>query len=170
VCGFCGNANTNANVNPIVSICRKCGVEPKAYKCHHPACGQLIFFSKDYLETNYAYCLNAPTEIPERTSKLKAKQENIQDKEHEIQIAKSDVMLAKLDAELGDLKRKSEPIKIKTPFQQKEEGLKNYLAGVMGARELAAKQKAENAVIYKDRPDDLKDANQAVDDWLKRNV
>ena len=170
VCGFCKKTNADTNEFPFVRHCEHCGAEPKAYKCHHQKCGEMIYLTDDELEPNYAYCLNSPAEISARTVKLNTHQENVQDKEHEIQMANYDVMRAELDAKLKEVKKKSEPIKIKTPYQQKEEGLENYLAGVMGARELATKQKAKNATTYKDRPDDLKDANEAVDEWLKRNA
>jgi hypothetical protein len=170
VCGFCQKKNANTDTFPFIEKCEHCSAEPKAYKCHHILCGKIIYLTDDELEPNYAHCLNSPAEISGRTVKLKTNQDDVQDKEHEVQMANYRVMLAKLDAELKETNRKSEPIKIKSPYQQKEEGLKNYLAGVMGARELAAKQKAENEITYKDRPDDLEDANEAVDDWLKRNT
>jgi len=166
VCGFCGKPNNNANEYPFVDKCAHCHDEPKAYKCHHKGCGKIIFLTPDMLETGYAYCLNSPSEIPrpdERVQAVKQKQNEKQAKLHELE-------MAELDEKLQIIRNRSKEPKIKTPYDQKEESLKNFLTGVLGARELAAKQKAENAITFKDRPDDLKDANQAVDDWLTRNT
>jgi hypothetical protein len=169
VCGFCKEPNRNATEHPFVDKCAHCGNEPKAYKCHHDGCRKLIFLTDDRLETNYAYCINAPSEVPEppkpdeRMVKVKTHQENKQDKEHELEVAK-------LDAELKQIKERIDGPKIKTPFEQKKESFDKYYDGVMGMREYARKKRAEAAETYKDDPESLKDANEAIDEFLKRSA
>jgi hypothetical protein len=169
VCDFCKEPNKNANEHPFVDKCTHCGNEPKTYKCHHDGCRKLIFLTDDKLETNYAYCINAPSEIPEppkpdeRTVKVKTYQENKQDKEHELDVAK-------LDEQLKQIKERIDGPKIKTPFEQKKESFDKYYDGVMGMREYARKKRAEAAETYRDDPESLKDANEAIDEFLKRSA
>jgi len=170
-CSACGKANKNVRKYPFVDKCEFCGVEPKAYRCHH--CQDLIFLTEDKLKQNYAYCLNSPAEIPEpdaRTVELIRQAREWEDKKHEVAMVHRQLIITKMKARMEEIKKAAEPIKVKTPREQKEESLKNYVAGTVGDRELAAKQKAENAITFKDHPEDLKDANQAVDEWLIRNV
>jgi len=35
-------------------------VEPKAYKCHHDGCGELIFLGSDRQKENFAHCATMP--------------------------------------------------------------------------------------------------------------
>jgi hypothetical protein len=170
-CSACGKVNNNVRQYPFVDKCEFCGIEPKAYRCHH--CQKFIFLTEDKLEQNYAYCLNSPAEIPEpdaRTVEVIKRVYEREDKKHEVVMARYQVMLAKMDARIKEIKNGAEPIKVKTPLEQKEENLKNFITDTMGARELAAKQKVENAITYKDRPDELADANHVVDVWLTKNV
>jgi hypothetical protein len=166
VCGFCKQTNQNANEFPFVHKCEHCGNEPKAYKCHHADCGGLIFLTRDMLKINYAYCLNSPTEIPkpdERAEKLKTDQERLQDKQNERD-------MAKLDEELKGIKERVEGPKIKTPYEQKKESFDKYYDGVVGMREYARKKRVEAAEAYKNDPAALKDANDAIDEFLRRSA
>ncbi len=169
VCGFCKESSKNANEHPFVDKCMHCGNEPKAYKCHHGDCRKFIFLTDDRLETNYAYCLIAPSEVPEppkpdeRTVKVKAHQETKQDKEHELEVAK-------LDEQLKQIKERIDGPKIKTPFEQKKDSFDKYYDGVMGVREYACQKRAEAAERYKDNPELLKDANEAIDEFIRRSA
>jgi hypothetical protein len=113
--------------------------------------------------------LNAPSEIPKppeldgRAVKVKTNQENKQDKEHELE-------MAKLDEQLKGIKERIDGPKIKTPFEQKKESFDKYYDGVMGIREYARKKRAEAAEAYKNDPESLKDANEAIDEFLKRSA
>lgn len=169
VCGFCKEPNRNAREHPFVDACGHCGNEPKAYKCHHTGCEKLIFLTQDKLETNYAHVLNASSEISEppkpdeRAVKVKTHQEMKQDKEHELEVAR-------LDEQLKQIKERLDGPKIKTAFEQKKELFDKYYDGVMGMREYARKKRAEAAEAYKDDPESLKDANEAIDEFLKRSA
>jgi hypothetical protein len=126
----------------------------------------MIFFTEDQDETNYAAALNSPAEVPkpdERTVKVKANVETVQDRTHDIQIAE-------LDEKLKIIKERTEGPKIKTPFEQKKESFDKYYDGVMGIREHARTKRAEAAERYKDDPESLKDANEAIDEFLKRSA
>lgn len=169
VCGFCKEPNRNANKNPFVDRCGHCETEPKAYKCHHPDCQKLNFLTDDRLETGYAYCITSPAETPkpsapdERAVKVRTFQETKQDKEFELEVAK-------LDEQLKQVKERIEGPKVKSTFDQKKESFDKYYDGVMGIREYARKKRAEAAEAYKDDPDSLKDANDAIDEFLRRNA
>ena len=141
----------------------------RRYKCHHNECDKLNFLTWDRLAINYAYCLNSPSEIPEppepdeREAKVKTQQEKKQDKEHELETAK-------LDEQLKQIKERIDRPKIKTPFEQKKESFDKYYDGVMGMREYARKKRVEAEETYKDDPESLKDANEAIDEFLKRSA
>ena len=166
VCKACTSKNTDTDNYSFLNKCNNCGVEPKAYRCHHKGCGEIIFFTGDQDETNYASGLNSPAEVPkpdERTEKVKAKVETVEDK-------KKDIEIAELDEKLKTIKERVEGPKIKTPFEQKKESFEKYYDGVMGIREHARKKRAEAAETYKDDPESLKDANDAIDEFLKRSA
>ena len=70
VCKACGAKNLDTENFPFLFKCKECGVEPKAYRCHHQKtddsiCGAMLFLTKDQDATNYAHCLNSPAEMPE---------------------------------------------------------------------------------------------------------
>jgi hypothetical protein len=166
VCGFCKQPNKNANEHPFVDKCAHCGSEPKAYKCHHTGCGELVFLTEDKHQAHYAYCLNSPDEAPkpdERAEKMKTRAEKVQDKEHEIQMAELKEILRKI-------KERSKEPKVKSRFDQKKESFDDFYDGIMGMREYARKKRAEAAETYKNDPESLKDANDAIDEFLRRNT
>lgn len=62
VCKACGAKNFDTENFPFLFKCKECGVEPKAYRCHHKKtdgsiCGTMLFLTKDQDATNYAHCL-----------------------------------------------------------------------------------------------------------------
>src|SRR5581483_2955640 len=50
ICGVCEQKNQNADDFPFVHRCEHCGNEPKAYRCHHKDCGNIIFLTDDEQE------------------------------------------------------------------------------------------------------------------------
>jgi hypothetical protein len=160
VCGFCQATNQRVDDFPFVYRCEHCGAEPKAYKCHH--CGELVFLSEDRLGQNYARCVSTPVED---VSKVEI---SLQDREK--RRMEHELLMTRLTAELNDAKRKVEPPKKVGPLEKLEEDFSIHHTRVMGAREIARREKAANAEKYKDDPAGLKDANDAVDDWLSRHI
>jgi hypothetical protein len=168
VCKSCGEINRSTDDHSFLSKCKNetCGVEPKAYRCHHKGCGRMIFFTEDHDDTNYASCLNAASEKPkpdERAEKVRADSEEIEDKRRKI-------TKAELDEKLNEIERRSKVPKMKTPFEKKKEEADQYYDEVMGMREYAKKRKAEAAEMYKDDPDSLKEAYEAIDAAVKRGI
>lgn len=130
----------------------------------------MIFFTEDEDDTNYASCLNASSERPkpdekqeQREQKRKSNRENVEDKQYEI-------LMAELEERLRKIKEASKEPKIKTKFEQKRESFDDYFDGVMGMREYAQKKRAEAAERYKDDPESLKRAYEAIDEFLRRSA
>jgi hypothetical protein len=171
VCGACGEINRNTKAHSFLANCNNqvCGVEPKAYRCHHKRCGHMIYLTADHDDTNYASCLNAESERPmpdepdERAEKVKTDSENIEDKEREIR-------MAELEEKLRKIREQSKEPKIKSKFEQKKEAFDDFFEGAMGMREYAQKKRAEAAEKYKNDPESLKRANEAIDEFIRRNI
>jgi hypothetical protein len=122
----------------------------------------LVFLSEDRLGQNYARCVSTPVEDVSKAE--------ISLQEREKRAMEHQLMMTRLTAELNDAKRKVEPPKKINPLEKLEEDFSIHHTRVMGAREIARREKAANAEKYKDDPPGLKDANDAVDDWLSRHV
>ena len=157
VCGNCEEENRDAGIWPIFGPCAHCKDEVKAYRCHH--CGDFIFFSEDEDRRNYAYRLNAPNEVRktnERAEKVLEQGQAIEDKKHE-------VAMADLEAALKALQAKIDGPKVKTPLDIKVEMCEREFVGIMGVREYCRKKRQEVAVTFKDHPQELEEANRAID-------
>lgn len=165
VCGYCKKPNTNANDYPFLGPCAHCGNEPKAYKCHHKDCGQLIFFSEDMDGSNYAYCLNSPNEsaADPRTLKVIEREESKQEKEHAL-------LMAELDTKLKDAKAKLDGPKIKSPRELQQEKFDKFYRGVMGSEEIADEALAQVRIKFKDDPTALARREATIQAWLRLNV
>jgi hypothetical protein len=125
----CGNPNCQQNNErvddfPFVYHCEHCGVEPKAYQCHHNQCGKIIFLSKDKLTTLCATLIRSggKSAPPPRKNPAADKivQENEAIRETEYKLRK-----AKLDLELKGIAEKLEPIKVKSKRERMRTGLLN---------------------------------------------
>ena len=110
VCKACGAKNLDTVNFPFVNKCENCGISPKAYKCHHAGCEEMIFFTADEDATNYAHCLNSPKEVPatekkaEILKKLKASKEE--------KIARQDI--DEINARTAELRKQAKPEKKKS--------------------------------------------------------
>jgi hypothetical protein len=166
VCGACGKKNVRTDDFPFIFRCEHedCGVEPAAYECHHRDCKKLIFLTEDERRTNIACCSDEKKERrgrDERAAKVRTDKEKIEDKANELGVAD-------LDAKLKEIRAKSEGPKIKTLAEQKREAFDSGYDAAMGVRAHARKRRAEAAEEFKDDPESLKDANDAIDDLLHR--
>lgn len=171
VCSVCKRVNTNTTEFPFVHKCGnpECGVEPKSYRCHHQdadgkACREIIFLSDDEDRTNYAYAVNSPTEVKppdERTVKRQAHDDTKEDKTHEIE-------LTELDLKLKKIKDQRDGPKIKSQAERKKDMVDDDYAAMMGVREHLRKKTEEVKILYKDDPEALKDALDAIEEIRKR--
>ena len=163
-CAECEHQNRNTTDFPFVHKCEKCGTEPKAYRCHHSPCSEILFFSEDKDATNYTYRLNFPGEAPkldERTIKLAKSQEIKEDKREEVAIAE-------LDLQLKEINEQIKGPKIKTPLEQKIEMADRFYEASMGIDEHCRKRRAEAAELYKNDPERYKKANDVIKDIERR--
>jgi hypothetical protein len=142
VCGIRKCENYNVDEFSFVNRCEKCGAEPKAYQCHH--CGQLIFFSADRQEINYARGINTPVaEDP--------------DKKHEDELTKT-----KRDIELAELALKKAQVEAaarqfsKTANPEKPKSVRDRLRSKVGSKteldDEVMRLKAEIDEQFKDDP------------------
>lgn len=162
LCGFCPAKNQNGDEFPFINRCEHCGAEPKAYKCHHLDCGKLIFLTKDLQEENYATCYRPPAPpAPDETK------EEISFQEKEKRKLEHQLRMTQLTAELNEAKKAVEPSKERAPHEIVEESFSRHNAFTMSAYDIARRQKADNAIKYKDDPEMLERANLSVDMWLR---
>jgi hypothetical protein len=159
VCGECRAKNQRIDEFPFVHRCEHCSAEPKAHKCHH--CGELIFLTEDTRRQNYSTSVNHPVQTP---TEPEPKSDCFESKKQSIE---EEIVLTELAAKLNASKQRLEFAKQKSPTEEIEESYTKHFAKHMGSRQFARKQKAVNAVEYKDDPEGLKDADDTVDDWLK---
>jgi len=164
VCGFCKESNRNANEYSFVDKCGHCKDEPKAYKCHH--CGEMIYLSDDEDKINYAYALNSPVEIPqldERAIKRQAHEGKKEDKINAIEAAE-------LDLKLKQIKERKKGPKLKTPYEQKQELCEKDYVGIMGVVEYVRRKTIEVEKLYKNDPESLKKALEAIKEIESRHM
>jgi len=159
VCGFCQQRNNNIDEFPFVHRCEHCSAEPRAYRCHHRGCGKLIFLTGDELEENCARCVNAPVEDEA------AEEITMQDREK--RKLEHDLIMTELTAKLNAAKERAAFVQKKTPHEKKKESFEKFHGEIMAAREIAIEQRAAIKERYKDDPELLKSANEAVDEWLR---
>jgi len=183
--GFCQKLNTNTDDFPFIHRCEHCGAEPRAYKCHH--CEKLIFLSEDQLTTSYARYVHA-TVVKNRPTvnninphervkrKLKDKLEiaqltnelaEITQRGPEKRDLEQQVLKARLTNELKAESQKGESLTKKTAKDKAEESFSRNHDARMAAIDIARREKAANAVKYKDDPYLLERADDSVDAWLK---
>jgi hypothetical protein len=164
ICGSCGKKNVRTDEFPFIHRCQHddCGAEPTAYKCHH--CDGLIFLTEDEDKIGFASSADEVADRErggKRAAKRRDHKEIIEDKEAALAIAV-------LDAKLKEIRERSKGPKIRTLYQQKKEAFEDGYDAAMGIRGHARNKKAQAAEEFKDDPESLKEANEAIDDLLRR--
>ncbi len=127
VCGACGAKNRQVYDYPFVNHCvsKFCNYyEPKAYRCHHTGCGELIFLSDDKSEINVAQCLNMPDK-PKQAEKKDKHAEEVAKEQKGVKIAELKVQRAELEVKLKGFNASLEPPKLKTKAERLRSGLHN---------------------------------------------
>lgn len=167
VCGVCKRENRRPDDFPFVHHCEHCSAQPKAYKCHHTKadkseCDRIIFLSEDEQEQNYAYCLNTETQLPPEDKRMQRNESK--------EALVHDIEMAELASKLDSIKQRAEFSKKKSPTEEIEESFEKHHSRFMGTREFARRQRAVNAGKFKDDPEMLKFADEAVDDWERSRL
>jgi hypothetical protein len=169
-CGFCKRNNNDTDEFPFVHRCVHCGAEPKAYQCHHKGCGKLIFLTKDELDANFAFCLGKPLTDEKIPIETEDEETGEKEREKEKRTLEHQIVIADLSAKLHAVKQKAEFVVKKAPGEKIEESFQNHHAETMAVHELSKKQRGINAEKYKDDPEMLKLANEALDDWVRSHI
>lgn len=193
ICGFCGAKNEDTADYPFVYQCRHCSAVPKAYKCHHVGCGELIFLSEDRLTENFAYCINSSIVLNPQKQQMRRKEES-EDLEHAIAMAEKekrlaalkaehrqmtvlksrqdalehDIIVTELDMKRAALERQRERSRMNVKERRKA-SLEDEYDEYMGVDEAAEEKRSEVREKYKDDQEKLQKALMAVDDWEQRN-
>jgi hypothetical protein len=159
VCKVCGAVNRNTEDHSFLATCGNlhCGVGPKAYRCHHKGCDEIIYFTADHDSTNYASCVNTAAPRPNAGAVKTAN-----DAEH-IEHKRRELLMEELEEKLRIIKERSKEPKVRTLFEQKKEKADQYYEQVMGMREYRKQKRAEAEQMYKDDADSLKKAYEAID-------
>jgi len=122
-CGFKQCRNENVDDYPFIYRCEHCGAEPKAYKCHHSNCGELIFFTKDQLRINYAQCVNLP--VKSKPVKKDKTAEKFSKQDAEKSDLKHELETTLLKGAINEAKSKSEPVKLPTITDRYKKSVKD---------------------------------------------
>jgi hypothetical protein len=158
VCGFCKKVNTDWLRHPFVAECAYCENEPKVYRCHHNDCGEPIFLSEDQSVANIAsHSLSEMTqpEIDKREAKRQERAEKKEDKENEI-------LMAELEEKLRNIRQRSK--KTKTPYNENEAKYEKSYLDKMGRKLYFRRRRKEVEVEFKNEPELLKEALDALDE------
>jgi predicted RNA-binding Zn-ribbon protein involved in translation (DUF1610 family) len=152
-CGNCSAGNLNGDDFPFINRCQHCGVEPKAYQCHHKNCGELIFLGRDKQQTGFAraFTVAGNDVLTERA------------KERERQIA-----LADLDEKLAAFELRKERNRRRSPMENVKEKYEQEYGELMAAEEFAAEQRKLIDEKFKDNPELREKANMHLNFFLKR--
>jgi hypothetical protein len=162
VCGACEAKNEHVDAFPVVNRCESCGVEPKAYQCHHEDCGKLVFLTDDESLRNYAYCLNPSYDSKEGKIDPTAYAKEKRWREYKISLAKLDIEIKGLDRQLGEDEKKppSHAEKVEASWAKRK-------AQTITAAEIYRREKKANAENFKDDSEMRKKADEALDEWYE---
>ena len=168
MCGSCEKKNEHVDDFPFVNRCEHCGVEPKAYQCHH--CEELIFFTKDKLRINYAICANFPVKIKSEPARKDPVAGKIAEQNEAIRETEYKLRKAKLDLELKGVNEYLEPKKEMTQAEILSKSAQEFTDRHMSGPKIAERLKGENAEKFKNNPVELEKANLLVDQWVRNNL
>jgi hypothetical protein len=159
VCGFCGAKNSDTLKFPFINQCASCGIEPKAYRCHHRDCGRLIFLGPDRQAENYACCAStAPTPtIDKAVSQTR-----------EIQEKKNEIILEQLDQRLRQLKDHGKGEGKKFEFAKTLEDVKQFVTEQRLVDLAVQEQKRANREECKGDEEEIIRRDLAAEAWGRR--
>jgi hypothetical protein len=167
MCGSCSVKNEHVDDFPFVNRCESCGVEPKAYRCHHENCGKLIYLTKDELMRNFAYCINPVLEAREEEVERDTYEQKKRRGEYRLHLAQLYKQVELAEQEENNVKKKAEPLKEKTQEEKIKEHREGRRSKTIAAAEIYRNERKANEEKYKDDPEMLKMANEDLDDWYK---
>ncbi len=164
ICGVCGAVNLHTDNYPFIGRCEKCHAKPKAYQCHHRGCGNLIFFTKDRQEINFAKCVNMPGEFDPKLVKKYEEAEKIEKLDTDIQLTRRMLKKAELDVVLKGLNESlAPPPKQKTAFEDLEE----YYKSMVGNEDAAKKWHAAIDAEFPTDPVEREKRHEVVNQWMR---
>jgi len=161
-CGACEAKNEHVDDFPFIHRCEACGVEPKAYQCHHKECGKLIFLTNDESVRNYAYCVNPITEA--RDVEIEHTEFGLKQRRGKYRL---ELALLYKEVEEAENKLGSVEPKTQTPEEKVEEHRAKRRAKTITATEIYRRERKVNEEKYKDDPEMLKLVNEDLEDWYK---
>jgi hypothetical protein len=167
MCGACQAKNEHVDDFPLVHRCESCGIEPKAYRCHHDDCGKLIFLTKDELVRNYAYCINPFFEAREEEVERDTFDQKKRRGEYRLHLARLNTEVELAEQAENDVYKRTQTPKEKTPKEKIEEHRAKRRAKTVTATEIYRNERKANEEKYKDDPEMLKMVNEDLEDWYK---
>ena len=159
ICGFCGKRNQKTDDFPFANRCEHCAGEPKAYRCHHAGCGELIFLSEDRQEQGFARSVAGPTEGELQTE--------IVDQEREKRSKLHELTMADLDEKLESFRRRREMLKEKSPVEEVKLDYERTYARTMAAEDFAEEERERIQREYAKDDRRRERALEVLEDWLK---
>lgn len=165
VCSRCHHENRRTSLNSFLHQCEQCKQAPKSFEC--PQCKAVNFLTADSDGTHPARTIPPPP-VPAREFDLVKLQRELRNEEKED--LKHAVMLARLNAELAQHKAAAEKPTEQGPRERLEKSFAEHQAHLLEAHRIARREKQQNAETYRDDPEFLEMADEAVQAWLESHM
>jgi hypothetical protein len=172
VCGACDAKNENPDDFPFLHRCQSCGVEPKAYQCHHlkndeKPCRKLIFLTDDESMRNYAYCLNPAFDTHEGKTDEKGYEKEKRWRDYKLSLTRLDTDIEQATQEFEKIREKKKPAVALTPEDKVKASWEKRKAQTISAAEIYRREKKDIEEKFKDDPEMLKKALEALNEWYE---
>jgi hypothetical protein len=176
VCGACDAKNENPDDFPFLHRCQSCGVEPPAYQCHHlkidkedekKPCRKLIFLTDDESPRNYAYCLNPAFDTHEGKTDEKGYGKEKRWRDYKLSLARLDTDIEMAAQEFERIKEKKKPAAAMAPEDKVKASWEKRKAQTISAAEIYRREKKDIEEKFKDDPEMLKKALEALNEWYE---
>ena len=161
-CGYCGHDNIATRIYSFLNKCKNCKREPKAYVCPH--CGVTIFLDRDMVGSHPASKISAPVPPALPVSRDEIRLRRREDRDDAAEQLNHEIVIAKLNGELAKVKSEMTPA---SPLDKLEVSFANRKMVTIGVYQIAQREYALNAVLYKDNPSLREQADAVVKQWVE---
>lgn len=161
-CGYCAHTNVGTRIYSFLNKCKECKRSPKSYVCPH--CGKLVYLDTDEDGSHPASKTSVPIP-PETREQIRLRRREAH--EDTAEQLNQGIVIAKLNSELARWQAKIEASKPKSRVDQLEREFANRKATTMGVYEIADREYALNASLYKNNPNRKEQADAVVRVWLE---
>jgi hypothetical protein len=87
VCGFCDKAHNSPRFFSVFLRCARCGERPKAYRCHHKECQEIVYLGPQVDPTHCAYAVGQEPPRVRRIHPFDEWELEVKTREHGVKLA-----------------------------------------------------------------------------------